>query len=327
MRKHGAAARRRSPLRAVAAAGAVLVALGAPPARPLVAKEPTAGCPELPALLARLRSSLLLASIQRTRGSSMAAYEVLRANAASVAEDRSIAACGIVPEVFRRALRNAASAPTAMEASLRLDLGFAAALAVALGGRMPVDDVEIKTIDVAESVNFGDDCPDIFRLAQKLAGRDGTPAERAAAVLGDLRRQPRCARLRSALEAAAPAGIAQAVESVILDEAELTPTSPLTRCPELPVVLERMTAAVGLGAPLFNKGDHEGCRRLYAFTARTLTTAVIPAGRCPVVRAELDAAVREAEVAPTAGEAAWALRRGFDRIAEALSPADSPKKP
>jgi serine protease Do len=81
-------------------------------------------------------------------------------------------------------------------------------------------------------------------------------------------------------------------------------------------VVERIAGAITVGAPLYNKGDQAGCRDLYRRVARALRDELIPAGRCPAARAELDAALTAAAQASDVSDAAWALRRGFDRITE-----------
>jgi hypothetical protein len=113
-----------------------------------------------------------------------------------------------------------------------------------------------------------------------------------------------------------------AVDALVLDEAPSSPASdnPIARCPELPVVLDRLSSAITQGAPLYNSGDHEACRKLYDATARALTDRVIPPQRCPVIRRTLVAALTEAQAATTAGEAAWALRRGFDKVSGSVEP-------
>jgi hypothetical protein len=112
-----------------------------------------------------------------------------------------------------------------------------------------------------------------------------------------------------------PERLDEAIDLVLLDEPEITPQSPIARCPELPMVLDRLSSAVTAGAALFNRGEHEACRRLYELTARALSGRALPARHCPVVRAELEKALALAAAAGTPGDAAWELRRGFDRIA------------
>src|SRR5262249_21182184 len=117
--------------------------------------------------------------------------------------------------------------------------------------------------------------------------------------------------------------LGHALDSLRLDEADEpgAEDTPLVRCPELPMVLERIGAAINVGAPLYNKGDKAGCRDLYQSTARSLRDEVSPAGRCPAVRAELDSALTAAASATSPEDAAWALRHSFDHISERSSQA------
>jgi hypothetical protein len=299
------------------------VALGAPGrAR---AKEFSAGCPALPDLVERVRNTLVMASVHRTRGSSLAAYQVMRINAASLLHDPGMQGCGAFARFLEVALGRAAGASTAAAASSELDLGFTAALALAVAGRAPPDTIAAKQVDVPESAQYGDNCPDFLSIVRRLDAPPAALAERAAAVREDLRAHPRCEEVRRLLDAPS-AGLPAVIDALVLDEAQQSPSAdnPIARCPELPVVLDRLTAAIRRGAPLYNKGDHEGCRRLYAGTARALADEVIPPQRCPVIRRTLSSALAEATAATTADEAAWALRRGFDRIAGSVQPSPEP---
>jgi hypothetical protein len=309
-----------------AATLATLAPLPRPAGLPVAhAKEPDAACPVLPTLLTRIRATLMLAAVQRARGSSLAAYRVLRTNAELLLDDKAIAACGTVPRIFRRALARAGEAPSAMAASLALDVGFAAALSVALTGHMPSDDERVKAIDTPEASHYGEGCADLFALTRRLEPGADLP-RRAAALRADLERQPRCKRLREALTAP-PERLEDAVDLALLDEPEVTPQSPIARCPELPMVLDRLSSAVTAGAPLYNRGEHEACRRLYELTARALSGRALPARHCPVVRAELEKALALAAAAGTPGDAAWELRRGFDRIAGTVDGGDTQAAP
>jgi hypothetical protein len=301
-----------APGMALVVAFALLVV--AVPAR---AKEHAAGCALVPTLIQRLRNTLVLASVQRGRGSSLAAYQVLRTNADGLLRDAGKRDCGALSDALGRALARADAAPTAADAALELDLGYTAALALVVAGRLPSDGIAMKQIDVPESVQYGDGCPDLFALVRRLEKPDGSLPQRAESVLADLRAHPRCARVRELLEGTSAAVLPATVDALVLDEAQNSPSAdnPIARCPEFPAILDRLTTAISRGAPLFNRGDHEGCRRLYEQTARTLTTDGLPAGRCPVVRSELGIALADATHALTAEDAAWALRRGFDRIA------------
>jgi hypothetical protein len=304
---------RRRARRAIA-----LAALGAALARPATApaKEHTAACPELVGMMARVRAGLQAANGHRLRGSSLAAYQVLRTTAASMARDGAGRRCGVVGPTLVTALARAAAAPTALDASVELDRGLDDVLSLASDGRLPRDLAPPKLLPVAEAALYGDGCPDLFTLAQRLDGpREGVSA-RVAAVLQDLRARPRCAQVRRVLEHAAPDRLAHAVDSICLDEPEENDADAdlASRCPELPLVVERLSTAIGIGAPLFNAGDAAGCRRTYEATAAELAAHVIPEGRCPTVRALLAAGVARAKSAPNESDAAWAMRHAFDAI-------------
>lgn len=296
---------------------ALLVALVATGwARHAPAKEHTAACPELAGMMARLRAGLQAANGQRQRGSSLAAYQVLRATAASMARDGAGPRCGAVGPTLSAALKRAASAPSALDASLELDRGLDEVISLASDGRLPRDVAPPKLLPVAEAALYGDDCPDLFALAQRLDGaRDGL-AGRVAAVLADLRARPRCAQVRRILERASPDGLAHAVDSICLDEPEQSDSDAglASRCPELPLVIDRLATAISIGAPQYNAGDAAACRRTYEETAAAIATHLIPEGRCPTVRTLLSAGVARAKGSANDREAAWALRHSFDAI-------------
>jgi hypothetical protein len=216
---------------------------------------------------------------------------------------------------------------------------MAAVLSVALTGSTSDQDVTAKLIDVGESIEYGAGCPDLFPLVRRLtaaASGPGPPrpppseelATRVNELLGQLRAPPRCPAVTRLLESAVQheraqtkgmtGALAHAVDSLRLDEPEQSVDlqNPVARCPELPLVIERIAAAIRVGAPLYNKGDHAACRDLYRRVARALRDEAIPPGRCPAARTELDAALTAAAQASDPSDAAWALRRGFDRITE-----------
>ena len=302
--------------RAVLAVVTVLLAGSATAAH---AKEHGAGCDDLSRVVDRVRNTLLLASVHRTRGSSLAAYQVMRLNADSLLKEPTTRQCGALAQFFQQALTRAGRADNALDASLELDLGYASVLALAVAGRLPPDAIATKRIDVPEAAQYGSDCPDLLKLVRRLEAPSPRLEERAAAVLADLRARPRCGEVKQALETKGDL-LATAVDALLLDEAPASPSAdnPVARCPELPVVLDVVAAAIRQGAPLYNKGDHQGCQRIYEKTAHTLSDQVIPKQRCPMIRRTLARALSEASAAPTADEAAWALRRGFDRIAGAV---------
>ena len=202
-----------------------------------------------------------------------------------------------------------------------MDLGYAAALAVSIAGRIPSGDVEAKIPLLSESVWFSEQCDDIFALATRLRHGPGSMDVRVKEVLADLNQRPRCSRLKRALGATGDEALAAAVDSVILDESPLGADgeNPIARCPELPAVLDRLAAAIAVGARRFNQGQFGDCRRLYTVTAESLLNTAIPKGRCPMVRREISAALQESSRQTNDSEASWALRRGFDRIAGVLS--------
>lgn len=302
----------------IAAVAGLACTLALAPSR-AEAKEHGAGCDALSRVVDRMRNTLLLASVHRTRGSSLAAYQVMRLNADSLLKEPATKECGALARFFEQALTRARRADNALDASLELDLGYASALALAVAGRLPPDAIAAKRIDVPEAAQYGADCPDLLLLVRRLEAPSPKLEERAAAVLADLKARPRCSEVRQALESK-PDLLPAAVDALLLDEAPVSPSAdnPVARCPELPVVLDVVAAAIRQGAPLYNKGDHQGCQKVYERTARTLADEVIPQRRCPMIRRTLAKALGEAAAAPTADEAAWALRRGFDRISGAV---------
>jgi hypothetical protein len=295
---------------------AAVVMAAAAWASPGQSKEHTAACPELAGMMARLRAGLQAASGQRQRGSSLAAYQVLRATASSMARDGGNRRCGAVSPTLSAALGRAATARSALDASLELDRGLDEVLSLVSEGRLPRDQAPPKLLPVAEAALYGDGCPDLFALAQRLDGPREGVARRAAAVLEDLRAHPRCVQVRRVLERTTPDRLAHAVDSICLDEPEEADNDAglASRCPELPLVIDRLAAAISVGAPQFNAGDAAGCRRTYEVTAAAIATRLIPEGRCPTVRTLLSAGLARAKGAADDREAAWALRHAFDAI-------------
>jgi len=291
---------------------------GAPLLRLAAAKEHTAACPELAAMIVRLRSSLTIAGGQRQRGSSLGAYQVLRSTLASMVRDSGGDHCGALGPTLTTALKRAATSRTAVDASVELDLGLESALALATDGHMPYRNAPPKMPAVAEAAIYGLDCPDLFPLTVRLEGPRPQLPQRVSALLADLVSRPRCPRVRRVLESARPDRLAHAVDSIRLDEPnEATPADQLdvlSRCPELPLVLERIAAAIDVGAPQFNGGDAAACRRTYESAARIISADVIGESRCPVVRSTFATGLARAASAASDGEAAWALRHSFDAV-------------
>jgi hypothetical protein len=299
-------------LLAAAVCAALLSARDAP------AKEHTAACPELPAMITRVRTGLEAATGQRQRGSSLAAYQVLRATAVSMVRDSAGDHCGALGPTLRTSLSRAARSRTALDASVELDLGLDAALALATDGRVPVASSPPKLPPVTEAAVYGQDCPDLFPVVTRLDGPRDSLGTRVAGVLADLRAHPRCERVRRVLEQAPPERLEHAVDSVRLDEPDDGDASAelalMTRCPELPLIVERLSTAISIGAPQYNAGDPAGCRHTYEVTAHTVATEVIAEGRCPTVRALLAAGLARAQGAGNDRQAAWDLRHSFDAI-------------
>jgi len=306
----------------VLVAGACVSLIGVPRAP---AKEHSAACPELAAMITRVRTGLEAANGQRLRGSSLAAYQVLRATAASMVHDSGGDRCGALGPTLTSSLARAAAARTALDASVELDIGLDAALSLATEGRLPVATSPPKLPPVTEAAVYGQDCPDLFPLTIRLEGPRETLPDRVARLLADLRAHPRCGSVRHVLESAPRDRLAHAVDSIRLDEPDEgdipSDIGLLSRCPELPLVVERLTTAISTGVPLFNSGDTTGCRRTYEDAARTVATQVVAEGRCPTVRALLAAGLARAQAASSDRDAAWDLRHSFDAILGGPAPA------
>lgn len=286
-------------------------------------KEHNAACFDLPRFINRLRMTVGVAAYQRSRGSSLAAYQVLRANTAALARQSERDGCATLAGTLSSALRSSALSRTALDASVALELGLETALSLAVEGKRPHRRSPPKLPLIAEASIYGTDCPDLFPIVMRLDAGPGDLANRVAAVLGDLRESTRCPRVRELLEQAAKAGpaspdpLAHAVDSLRLDEPNSPAEddkNPAARCPELPEVADRLTSAIAVGAPLFNAGDAAGCRRTYEEAARVLMSDVIRPGRCPMVRRIVTAGLAGAARAMDASDAAWALRHSFDAV-------------
>jgi hypothetical protein len=327
------------------------VALGAVPARPAPAKEHTASCPELGGMIGRVRASLEAAARQRQRGSSLGAYQVLLSTVGSMVRDSSGQHCGALGPTLSSAVRRAATCRTALDASIELDLGLDAALSLATDGHLPYASSPPKVPmfsppsassssmpwTIGEAVLYAQDCPDLFPLTVSLEGPRQTLSERVSGLLSDLGAHPRCLRMRRVLEGASAERLAHAVDSIRLDEPDETPTSGengvasssavdavslLARCPELPLVVERLSSAIEVGAPQYNAGDAAACLATYQLAARAVTSQIVGEERCPAVRSLLATGLARAESAPTPREAAWAMRNSFDAVLS--SPLSSP---
>lgn len=81
-------------------------------------------------------------------------------------------------------------------------------------------------------------------------------------------------------------------------------------------ILARIVTAIGVGAPVFNAGDHRGCYRVYETAAREIEADL--GGRCTALgRALRDGRLRALGV-PSDTDRAWAMRYAFDAILDAI---------
>ena len=315
---------------AIALAVLAVVIIGAPGIRKAPAKEHTASCPELGGMIGRVRASLEAAAGQRQRGSSMGAYQVLLSTVDSMVKDSAGQHCGALGSTLASAVRRASRSGSALDASIELDMGIDAALSLATEGHLPYASSPPKVpmilpmtatsspAPVGEAALYAQGCPDLFKLALSLDGPRQSLATRVNGLLADLGAHPRCERVRQVLTTASADRLAHAVDSIRLDEPDETPLSSesdlLARCPELPLVVERLGSAIEVGAPQFNAGDPAACLETYRTAARTITAEVVGEERCPGVRSLLAAGLARAESAASPAEGAWAMRNSFDAI-------------
>ncbi len=308
----------------------VVVGLGCPLAQPVEAKEHTASCPELGGMIGRVRASLEAAAGQRLRGSSLGAYQVLLSTVGSMVRDSAGQHCGALGPTLTSALHRAATSSTALDASIELDIGLDAALSLATEGHLPYASAPPKVpmlppmsptsapAPVGESALYAQDCPDLFKLTLQLDGPRQTLPARVSGLLVDLGAHPRCGRVQRLLATSSASHLPHAVDSLRLDEPdEMSSASEgdlLARCPELPLVVEKLSSAIEVGAPQYNAGDPAACLDTYRSAARAITSEIVGEERCPGVRSLLATGLARAESASSPNEAAWAMRRSFDAI-------------
>jgi hypothetical protein len=87
---------------------------------------------------------------------------------------------------------------------------------------------------------------------------------------------------------------------------------------EVKETVEAILGAIKLGVPMFNKGDTEGCYKLYEKTALSIVPKL---QSCPGVRGVLLQGLATATKADNFHNKAWALRYAFDRIVNAVNAA------
>lgn len=275
-----------------------------------------------------MQSALTMAAAARARGSAVAAYQTLRATTQHLIPQARDAHCGITAPLLTKALARAEASPTAAEAAAHLDLGFAGVVSLAVQGRYGGDDLSAKRPAMPESSHYALRCPDVFVVTADLgAALAGSDADLARAIVR-ISRRTSCPAIVASLKDLDPALHRPIATAIVLDEPSgqsVAPESQLmaTSCPELPVVMDRLGAAIAEGAPLYNRGDHESCRARYRDAALAVRRLVAPL-HCPAVERELRRGLEEAASAPSPGDAAWALRHAFDRIGAGRQGDDPP---
>ena len=95
------------------------------------------------------------------------------------------------------------------------------------------------------------------------------------------------------------------------DEAEAEADDAFDAVDPQEVIRTMLSAAIQLGAPVYNSGDLRGCYEIYAATAKMLNRIVDGADdEREVLRDALEEAALESDV----NEQAWTMRRAFDAI-------------
>ena len=87
-------------------------------------------------------------------------------------------------------------------------------------------------------------------------------------------------------------------------------------------IRDGISAAIALGAPLFNKGNSEACFRVYQGAALELNRTV---PKCPGAKRALNDGVDRANAAGSADASAWAMRDAFDGLLDVISRRGEPK--
>jgi serine protease Do len=97
----------------------------------------------------------------------------------------------------------------------------------------------------------------------------------------------------------------------------------LSNCSEASIhtIADRIKAAISVGAPAYNEGNHEGCYRAYAAAAVAIDREV---NDCAQPRDALLAGVRKAEKLVRFDDKAWAMRDAFDGVLDVIARHDRP---
>jgi hypothetical protein len=93
-------------------------------------------------------------------------------------------------------------------------------------------------------------------------------------------------------------------------------TAPM-QTPVDPLASERIRAAIQVGAPAYNAGDHQGCYEVYRHTAEELLGDVLRVERATAAGSRLQNALTRAEAMRSATHAAWEMRYAFDDVLRA----------
>jgi len=83
-------------------------------------------------------------------------------------------------------------------------------------------------------------------------------------------------------------------------------------CADLPAIDGTISAAIGIGAPIYNAGSALGCYRIYEGAAYKLLYHL--GDRCPRASAVLRAGLSQAEADVGDNAKAWTMRATFDAI-------------
>jgi hypothetical protein len=89
----------------------------------------------------------------------------------------------------------------------------------------------------------------------------------------------------------------------------------------LQTIADRIGAAISVGAPAYNNGNHEGCFRAYAAAAVAIDHEVKD---CTRPRDALLAGVRKADKLADFDHKAWAMRDAFDGMLDVIARHDAP---
>jgi hypothetical protein len=95
------------------------------------------------------------------------------------------------------------------------------------------------------------------------------------------------------------------------------PVSVLARCSDQALIaaFQAISKAIRVGAPIYNKGQHEACFRIYEGTALKLEREI----DCPGVRDALGQGLLRSSTQPDFTAKAWAMRDAFDGILNVIA--------